>query len=232
MRNTMSTFHPRPSPDNAVRPLPRLKVLLADDHAILRSGLKRIIEELPEVAAVGEAANGDEIMQKVRAEHWDVLILDLDMPGHDPLDVLKLIKIDFPALGILILSMYAEEQFGLRALKAGAAGYVNKKDAPEQLVMAIRRVGEGGAYISANLAATLAQGLREGRLDVDFNSLSDREFIVLRGIAAGHSIAELAADLKISVKTVSTYRARLLTKLNLSSNVEIARYAIDHGLIK
>lgn len=210
----------------------KLKVLVADDHAILRSGLKRLLREMPEVEAVGEAENGTQVWQMMRTSHWDVLVLDLDMPGQNPLDVLKQIKADHPDVAVLILSMYPEEQFALRALKAGAAGYLNKRSAPEQLISAIRRVAEGGTYISASLAVALARNLHSKPIDTINELLSDREFTVLRGIAAGRSISEIAKDLNLSAKTVSTYRTRLLTKLRLHSNVELARYAAEHGLVK
>ena len=210
----------------------RLRVLIADDHAILRSGLKRLLHEMTEVEAIGEAEDGNQAVERMRAERWDVLLLDLDMPGQNPLDVLKLVKVDHPDAAVLILSMYPEEQFALRALKAGAAGYLNKKSAPEQLVTAIRRVGEGGTYISAALAAALAKNLQTRPVDTINDLLSDREFTVLRGIAAGRLITEIAKELNLSAKTVSTYRTRLLTKLSLHSNVELARYAADHGIAK
>ena len=210
----------------------RLRVLIADDHAILRSGLRRLLHEMPEVEAIGEAEDGNQVVERMRAERWDVLLLDLDMPGQNPLDVLKLVKGDHPDAAVLILSMYPEERFALRALKAGAAGYLNKKSAPEQLVTAIRRVGEGGTYISAALAAALAKNLQTRPVDTINDLLSDREFTVLRGIAAGRLITEIAKELNLSGKTVSTYRTRLLTRLNLHSNVELARFAAEHGLVK
>jgi DNA-binding NarL/FixJ family response regulator len=209
-----------------------LRVLIADDHAILRSGLRRLLQEMPEVEAVGEAESASQVRERMRSECWDVLLLDLDMPGQNPLEVLKLVKSEHPDAAVLILSMYPEEQFALRALKAGAAGYLSKKSAPEQLVTAIRRVAEGGTYISAALAVTLARNLRARPVDTINDLLSDREFSVLRGIATGKPLSEIAKELSLSAKTVSTYRTRLLTKLNLHSNVELARYAAEHGIVK
>jgi len=207
-------------------------VLIADDHGILRSGLRRLLSEMPEIDAIGEAEDATHARALMRAEHWDVLLLDLDMPGQNSLDVLKILKANYPDVAVLILSMYPEDQFGLRTLKAGAAGYLSKDSAPEQLITAIRRISEGGAYISANLAAALAKKSNAGSEPRNTDRLSDREFAVLRGIAAGKSITDISKELNLSAKTVSTYRARLLMRLNLNSNVELARYAADHGIVK
>jgi DNA-binding NarL/FixJ family response regulator len=213
-------------------PTPNLRVLLADDHAILRSGLKRLLADMPEIATVGEAEDGSRVIELVRAEHWDVLVMDLEMPGPGPVDVLKRVKVDQPDIAVLILSMYPEQRFALRALKAGAAGYLNKQSAPQQLITAIRLIADGGTYISAQLAATLAHNLNAKPRDTLNELLSDREFTVLRGIASGKSSAAIARELNLSAKTVGTYRARLLSKLNLCSNVELARFATENGLVK
>ncbi len=210
----------------------RLRLLIADDHAILRFGLRRLLGEMAEVDAIGEAENGARVQQSLREEHWDVLVLDLDMPGQNVLDVLKRAKLDHPDLAVLILSMYPEEQFAMRALKAGAAGYLNKQSAPEQLITAVRLVASGGTYISAALAGALARNLSAKPLDTINEVLSDREFTVLRGIANGHTVSQIAQTLNLSAKTVSTYRTRLLTKLGVRSNVELARYAAEHSLVK
>ena len=210
----------------------KLRVLIADDHGILRSGIKRLLLEMPDIDAVGEAENGAQVLQRMASQHWDVLVLDLDMPGQDSLDILRHVKNNHPDTAVLILTMFPEEQFALRTLKAGAAGYLTKQSAPEQLLTAIRRLGEGGTYISASLAATLAANLRSRRADTLNELLSDREFTVMRGIAGGESITQIAKELNLSAKTVSTYRTRLLIKLNLQSNVELARYAAEHGLVK
>jgi two-component system, NarL family, invasion response regulator UvrY len=213
-------------------PAPTLRLLLVDDHAILRSGLKRLLGEMPEVAEIGEARDGAEMLERVRAQHWDVIVLDLEMPGPNPLDALRRVKSDHPDVAVLILSMYDEERFALRALKAGAAGYLNKQSAPQQLITAIRLIADGGTYISASLAGLLARNLDAKPADTLNELLSDREFAVLRGIAGGKQIGEIARELNLSAKTVSTYRARLLTKLNLHSNVELARYAAERNLVK
>jgi DNA-binding NarL/FixJ family response regulator len=211
---------------------PKLRILIADDHALLRCGLKRLLLEMPEVGEVGEAETGNQARQSLRVRPWDILLLDLDMPGQNSLDVLKIVRAEHPKVAVLILSMYPESQFGLRTLKAGAAGYLSKESAPEHLMTAIRRVGEGGAYISASLAASLATKMYAQPVDRPNEVLPDREFAVLRGIAAGKSVTEIAEELNLSVKTVSTYRSRVLARLNLHSNIDLARYATEHGLVK
>jgi DNA-binding NarL/FixJ family response regulator len=213
-------------------PRTSLRLLLADDHAILRAGLRRLLSEMPEVTHIGEAEDGQGVLELLRAETWDVIVLDLDMPGPSPLDVVKRIKADHPDTAVLILSMYPEDRFALRALKAGAAGYLHKRSAAHQLIMAIRLIGDGGTYISSQLAAELARGLTAKPTDTLNEMLSDREFTVLRAIASGKAASEIARDLNLSTKTVSTYRMRLMTKLNLHSNVDLARFAAEHGLVK
>jgi two-component system, NarL family, invasion response regulator UvrY len=207
----------------------KVKVLIADDHALLRTGLKRLLSEMPEVESVGEAEHGVRVLEVLQAEHWNILLLDLNMPGQGGLEVLARVKSDYPDVAVLILSMYPEEQFGLRAIKAGAAGYLPKDCGPEQLATAIRRVSAGGAYISAKLAAVLTRARQSQRAPREM--LSAREVTVLGGIANGKSISAIAKDLNLSAKTVSTYRSRLLVRLNLHSNVELARYAQEQGLL-
>jgi two-component system, NarL family, invasion response regulator UvrY len=211
---------------------PQLRVLITDDHATLRYGIKRLVEEIPGVAATAEAGSGAEMLEIMRSGRWDVLLLDLEMPGSDSLDLLRHVKTRYPATAVLIFSMYPEQQFALRAIRGGAAGYLNKQASPEQLQMAVRRVGEGGTYISAALALELAGTVNVKGPQADETLLSDREFTVMRGIAAGKPIAEIGRELNLSAKTVSTYRARVLTKLHLQSNVELARYAVERGLVK
>ena len=210
----------------------KLRILVADDHTVLRAGLKRLLQDVPEVEDVGEAETAVHAREMLRSGKWDILLLDLDMPGQNALDVLKGLKVDHPHVAVLILSMYPEEQFGLRSLKAGASGYLSKDSAPDELVAAIRRISEGGAYISAGLAKALARMSHIGAADPADAQLSDREFAVLRGIAAGRSISQIAKELYLSAKTVSTYRARVLRRLNLRSNVELARYAAQQGIVK
>lgn len=209
----------------------QLKVLVADDHAILRFGLKRLIAEMPEVQVIGEADNATTVQDMLREEHWDLLLLDLDMPGQDPLEMLKRVKPSFPSLAVLILSMFPEEQFALRAFKCGAAGYLNKASAPEKLLLALRQLAGGGTYMSAAIAVALINSHAKP-LDSSHDVLSDREFAVLRGIAAGKPNTQIAGQLNLSAKTVSTYRSRLLAKLGFKSNVELARYAAAQHLMK
>ena len=210
----------------------KLRILIADDHAILRSGLRRLLEDVPEVETVGEAETATHARQMLRLESWDIVLLDLDMPGQNTLEVLRALKAENPEISVLILSMYPEEQFGLRALNAGASGYLSKNSVPEELVTAIRRISQGGAYISVGLAASMARSLEASARHSGEQQLSDREFAVLRGIAAGRSIKQIADELNLSAKTISTYRARVLKRLGLRSNVELARYAARQGLIQ
>jgi len=210
----------------------QLKVLVADDHAILRFGLKRLIGEMPEVKVIGEADNATKVQQMLREEHWDLLVLDLDMPGQNPLDMLKRVKPDYPDLGVLILSMYPEEQFALRAFRSGATGYLNKENGPEKLLTALRQIAGGCTYMSAAVASSLTHNHHAKPIDAINDVLSDREFAVLRGIADGKHNTEIAVQLNLSAKTVSTYRTRLLLKLGVKSNVALARYAAAHLLLK
>jgi len=209
-----------------------LRVLLADDHAVVRQGLKQILTEIPEVGAVGEAPNGEAALAMVRAEHWDVLVLDMSMPGRGGLDVLKDVRRERPLTKVLVLSMHPEDQFAVRLLKAGASGYLTKETAPAELVVAIRKILTGGKYISSTLAEKLAFDLDRDSDKPLHEVLSDREFQVLRMLAAGRTVQQIADELLLSAKTISTYRARILEKLNLKSNAEMIRYAIHNRLIE
>lgn len=209
-----------------------IKVLIADDHAIVRRGLIQILSDVPGISVTGEAVNGQEALDKARTENWDVLVLDISMPGRSGFDILKELKHEKPELPILVLSIHAEEQFAVRILKAGASGYLTKESAPDELVKAIRKVASGGKYISPSLAETLAFEL-DGDSDGPLHeTLSDREFQVMRMMAVGKTATEIAEELSLSVKTISTYRARILEKMNLKNNSEIIRYAIDNDLIE
>lgn len=208
-----------------------IRVLVADDHAVVRQGLKQILGDTPEIRIAGEATNGKEALDKVRAEAWDVVILDISLPDHNGLDILKQLKSERPKLPVLVLSMYSEDQFAVRVLKAGACGYLTKDSAPDELVRAIRKVVSGGTYVSAFLAERLAFGIGDDSSKLPHETLSDREFQVLRLIAAGKSVKEIAAELSLSAKTVSTYRARTLEKMNLKTNAELIHYAIQNHLI-
>lgn len=208
-----------------------IKILIADDHPVVREGLKGIIARASDMQVGGEALNGQEVLQKVAEEEWDVVVLDIGMPGRDGLEVLKDIHGEKPELPVLMLSMYPEDQVAVRALKAGAAGYMSKETAPKELVNALRKIHAGGKYVSATLAEKLAAGLEEHAQAAPHELLSNREFQVLRLIASGKEAQEIAEELFISVKTVRTYRDRIQEKLNLKNDVELAHYAIQHRLL-
>ncbi|MCC6191764.1 MAG: response regulator transcription factor [Anaerolineales bacterium] len=209
-----------------------LRVLIADDHAVVRQGLRQILAEIPELSAVGEAQNGEEALDQVRAEPWDVLVLDMSMPGRGGLDVLKDVRRERPQTRVLVLSMHPEDQFAVRLLKAGAAGYLTKESAPEELVAAVRKVMTGGKYISATLAEKLAFDMDRDNDRPAYETLSDREFQVLRMLATGKTVQQIAGELMLSAKTISTYRARILEKLHLKSNAEMIHYSIQNRLIE
>jgi len=208
-----------------------IRVLIADDHAIVREGLKQIVSEIPDMVVVDEAIDGDEALRKARADTWDVLVLDLAMPGRSGIDILGHLKSEGLQRPVLVLSMHAEEMYAVRVLKAGASGYLTKDSTPYELVKAIRKVLSGGKYVSASLAETLVQRLDATSERPLHEALSQREFQVLCMMASGQTITGIADELSLSVKTVSTYRARILEKLNLSSNAEAIRYAVDHQLV-
>jgi DNA-binding NarL/FixJ family response regulator len=209
-----------------------IKVLIADDHPIVRQGLRQILMDILDMEVAGEAVNAQETLDQVRAGGWDVLVLDITMPDRSGFDILKEIKHGQPHLPVLVLSIHAEEQLAVRMLKAGAAGYLTKENAPGELVKAIRKVVNGGKYISPSLAETLAAGLDDTSDQPRHIALSDREFQVMQMMASGKILAEIAEELSLSAKTVSTYRTRLLQKMNLETNAEIIRYAIEHGLVE
>ena len=207
-----------------------IRVLIADDHAIVRQGLRQILSDTPDLTVAGEAENGVQAVQMVRAGDWDVVLMDVSMPDRNGIDALKLIKKEFPRLPVLILSMYHEEQYAIRALKAGAAGYLTKQSAPELLVTAIRQVASGKKYVSPSLAEELANAIGDDSERPPHEKLSDREYQTLCMIASGKTPAEIAEALNLSVKTVSVYRARLLEKMNLRNNAELTHYGLKHGL--
>ena len=209
-----------------------IKVLIADDHPIVRQGLRQILSETADMAVVGEAVNAQEALDQVRVGGWDVLVLDITLPDRSGFDILKELKHVQPHLPVLMLSIHAEEQFAVRVLKAGASGYLTKENAPAELVKAIRKVVSGGRYISPSLAETLAFGLDTTTDRPRHETLSDREFQVMQLMASGKTLTEIAEELSLSTKTVSTYRTRLLQKMNLETNAEIIRYAIENRLIE
>jgi DNA-binding NarL/FixJ family response regulator len=206
-----------------------MRVLIADDHAIVRKGLRQIAEESGQIS-VGEACNGQEALDKLRQERWEALVLDINMPGRHGLDVLQSVRDLQPGLPVLILSMHSEDQYAMRVLKAGASGYMNKDAAPDELVQAIQKVVAGGKYISPSLAEKLAFEISGNTEKEPHEKLSDREYRVLVMIGAGRSVGQIADDLALSVKTISTYRSRVLEKMNLSTNADMIRYVIDHNL--
>jgi len=208
-------------------------VLIADDHAILRQGLRQILADAEDMTVVGEAANGVEVMQMIRGDcRCDVVLLDIAMPGRSGVEVLKQIKDEKPNLPVLVLSMYPEDQYAVRLLKSGAAGYLTKESAPELLVQAIRKVATGKKYISPSVAELLAELLDSGNGNgPQHANLSDREFHVLLQIASGKAVSEIAEALSLSVKTVSTYRARVLEKMQMKNNAELTHYAIKNELV-
>jgi DNA-binding NarL/FixJ family response regulator len=206
------------------------RVLLVDDHAVVRKGMKAILEDELSAVSVAEAGSGDEALAALE-NSFDVVVLDLSMPGRSGIDLLAEIKTRHPKLPILIVSLHGEEQFAVRALRAGAAGYLTKSAAPEQLVAAVVKVARGGRYVTESLAERLADNVAGGGIGAPHERLSDREFDVLRGIASGSTVSEIAEQMHLSVKTVSTYRGRLLEKMGMTTNAEITRYAIEHGLV-
>ena len=208
-----------------------IRILVADDHAVVREGLKRIIQDAPTLELVGEASDGEEALEKALSMECDMLLLDISMPGRSGLDVLRELKIQKPELRILILSMHPEQQYALRALRSGARGYLNKDSASDELLEAIQKVASGGRYISPALAETLAFNLGQGIDKKPHDILSDREFQVLRLLAAGKSIGQIAEELLLGTKTISTYRHRIMEKMDMSNNVELIRYAIQNNLV-
>jgi DNA-binding NarL/FixJ family response regulator len=208
-----------------------IRVLIADDHAVVREGLKRIVAENADMEVAGEAGNGHEVLDFARRHECDLLLLDLAMPGKDGLDTLKELKLVRPHLPVLVLSVYPEEQYAVRLLRAGAAGYLTKESAPEELVAAIRKVSRGGRYVSEALAEQLAVLLGSGTDRPPHETLSDREFRVMVMLASGKTASEVAEALCLSVKTISTYRSRALRKMNMRNNAELSFYAVKHGLL-
>jgi two-component system, NarL family, invasion response regulator UvrY len=210
-----------------------IRVLIADDHAILRRGLRQIIAETADLAVIGEAGNSAETLKFVREQACDVVLLDISMPDRNGIETLKLIRKERPKLSVLMLSMHPENQYAVRALRSGAAGYLNKQSAPMQLVNAIREVARGRKFLTPQVAEELADNLVRGEeVQPDHHALSNREFQTMCLIASGKTPSEIAEQLSLSVKTISVYRARILEKLGLRSNAEITHYAIKNGLVE
>jgi DNA-binding NarL/FixJ family response regulator len=208
-----------------------IRILIADDHAVVRQGLKQIVSETSDIVVSDEAINGREVLAKITENGYDVVVLDIAMPDFSGMDILKEIKREKPELPVLMLSIYPEEQYAVRALKAGASGYLTKKVAPKELIQAIRKVYSGGKYVTSTLAENLAFYLAEDK-KAPHESLSNREFQVMLMIAKGNRIKDIAEALFISDKTVSSYKSRIFEKMRVTSNAELACYAIKHALIE
>lgn len=208
-----------------------IDILIADDHAIMREGIKQILAAHSEMRVAGEACNGDDALKMVRQRDWNVLILDMSMPGRSGLDLIRTIKAEKPELPILVLSMHTEDQYAVRTLKAGAAGYLCKDSAPSQLVFAIRKIAAGGIFISQDAAESMALAALNKKNDAPPHTLlSDREYQVFERMITGSGVTEIAHTLNISVKTVSTHKTRIMQKLNRDTVADMVHYAIEHGL--
>jgi DNA-binding NarL/FixJ family response regulator len=208
-----------------------MKILIADDHEVVRQGVRQILIEGFEKVAFGEAVNAAELLARVRKQKWDLVLLDISMPGRSGLEALVELKKEQPKLPVLVLSMFSEREYALRVLRAGAAGYLTKQGLGHELVAAVKKVLGGGRYITPTLAELLAADLGKQETGLPHEKLSDREYEVMKLIAAAKSVKEIASELSLGEKTVFTYRARLLEKLGLKSDVEVARYALQHGLV-
>lgn len=210
----------------------KIKIIIADDHAIVREGLKQIVAEEKDMLVCGEAENASGLMELLNKEQWSIVVLDINMPGKSGLEALKDIKQIYPNLPVLILSMFSEDQYGLRAIKAGASGYLKKVSAPTELVIAIRKIVSGRKYINASLAEKLAENLGSGNNIFLHDKLSDREYQIMCNIALGKSAEEIAEELSLSINTIYTYRNRIFEKMSMKSNVELTQYAVQNKLIE
>ena len=209
-----------------------LRILIADDHPVFRLGLKQIIQDAPDLSVAGEATNGREALLEARSGDYDVVLLDISMPIASGIDVLSDLRAERPTLPVLMLSIHPEEQYAVRAFRAGASGYLTKESAPEELVAAIRKVSTGGKYVSASLAELLVAVVREEGGPLPHETLSRREYQVLCLIASGKTVTEAAKELSLSAKTISTYRARILEKMKMKNNAELIRYATKNQLVE
>ena len=207
------------------------RILIADDHTVVRKGLKQILQDAIPSALIEEVADAEDLLKRVFSEDWDVVISDISMPGRSGLDVLQQIRQSHPRLPILILSMHPEDQYAIRVLKAGASGYLNKNSAPEELVKAINQVLLGKKYITPSIAEKLVNAFDQDAKKFSHEYLSDREFEVLKLLAAGKSVSDISDQISLSASTISTYRARIMTKLNLKTNADLTLYSFEHKLI-
>jgi DNA-binding NarL/FixJ family response regulator len=209
-----------------------IRVLVADDHAIVRRGLHQILEETTDIMVTGEAASAAELWSMVGERRWDAVVLDVNLPGRSGIELLADIKRVHPELPVLILTVYSEDQYAVRALKAGASGFLTKESAPERLVDALRRIATGGRFITPEVADRLASSVARGREGPAHDGLSDREFQILKMIASGKTVSQIGRELSLSVKTISTHRARILKKMSLTTNAELTHYAIRNRLVE
>ena len=210
----------------------KIKIIIADDHAIVREGLKQIVAEEKDMKVCGEAEDAAGLMELLKKENWSIVVLDINMPGKSGLEALKDIKQLYPDLPVLVLSMFSEDQYGLRAIKAGASGYLKKVSATTELVVAIRKIVSGRKYINPELAEKLAENFGNEKSNYIHEKLSDREYQIMCNIALGKSAEEIAEELSLSINTIYTYRNRILEKMSMKSNVELTQYAIQNKLIE
>ena len=209
-----------------------IRVLIADDHAVVRRGVRQILEETSDIQVIGEAASASELWPKVREGRFDAVVLDVNLPGRSGLELLGDIKRERPEAPVLILTVHSEEQYAVRALKAGASGFLTKESAPEKLVDAVRCIAAGRRFITPEVAEKLASSVALGEKGPLHETLSDREFQILKMIASGKTVSQIGRDLALSVKTISTHRTRILKKMNLKTNSELTHYAIRNGLVE
>ena len=210
----------------------KINILIADDHPIVREGFKQVLSETTDMVVAGEASNGQEVLNLVRKNKYNVILLDISMPGRSGLEILKELRSEHPKLPILIVSIYPEEQYAVRAFRAGASGYLTKASAPHELIEAIRKVSKGGRYVSSSLAEELTYYLDVDATRAPHEILSDREYQVMLLIASGKTVSGIAEDLCLSVKTISTYRTHILKKMNVKNNAEITLYAVQNKLVE
>ncbi len=209
----------------------KIRILIADDHPIVRAGFKLVISDTQDMTVADEAGNGQEVLNLIRKKDYDIVLLDISMPGRNGLEVLKDLKAEKPKMPVMILSIYPEEQYAVRALRAGASGYMTKASAPNELIAAIRKISQGGKYISASLAEKLTEYLDEDANKPLHEKLSDREYQVMLLIASGKTVSDIADELCLSVKTISTYRSHIIDKMRMKNNAEITLYAVQNKLI-
>ena len=208
-----------------------MKILICDDHKIVREGLKQILQQIKEVTQISEAADGNEAIELLKGEVFDTMLLDISLPDRSGLEILQIVKEKWPSISVLMLSMMPQEQYAIRALKLKASGYLTKNTASEELLLAVKKVTEGGRYISQSLAESLAINIENENLQKKHDILSGREYEIMIKLANGRSLHEIAEELFISVKTVITYRSRIMEKMELSRNTELARYCIENQLV-